>query len=436
MICNRIVAAVPKLVFVAWALVFCWYAIAQDVPRPSVQHTILHSFGGPDGAGPSYGVIAGSKGVFYGSTIFGGNGGLVFKLIPGKSGYKETVITTLNGTTDGDHPQGIVADAHGALYGGTLTGGNNTCAFGCGTVFKLTPHGSGFRKNIIYRFGGGSDAQQVVGIVVVDRKGAVYGATQFGGTFNNGAVFKLTPAKSGYTESVLYSFPGGSGGSLPQAGLAIDSQGTLYGTTYYGGAGSCGAGCGTIFRIRRVKIGYKEDILYSFQGGADGAQPYAALSIDPNTGDIYGTTEYGGTKGIGTAFKLTRKGSGYVESILHSFDCGGYGNPTACLPIAPLLLMPDGSLYGSLSLGGGGCSGIGCGAIFKLTPGNSGYSYDEIYDFRPPRNGADPESTALITDGAGNLYGATRSGGTKTNCYDGGPGGAHGCGTVFKLTVH
>jgi uncharacterized repeat protein (TIGR03803 family) len=119
---------------------------------------------------------------------------------------------------------------------------------------------------VLYSFRAGTDANQPLGALVLDKSGALYGVTQFGGSSNRGAVFKLTPGKSGYRESVLYSFPGGAGGYLPQAGLTIDNQGSLYGTTYYGGTGNCdGFGCGTVFRLAPGKSGYKESVVYKFK---------------------------------------------------------------------------------------------------------------------------------------------------------------------------
>lgn len=410
--------------------------IAQTISTSAVQHTTLHSFGGPDGSGPLYGVIADKAGSLYGTTVFGGDvgGGSVFKLTPTKSGYSEKVLYSFLGGSDGEGPfGGLVADKKGALYGVTLEGGNDQCFAGCGTVFKLSPKKSGYTKSTIYSFGAGTDASTPLGTLVLDKKGALYGVTQYGGTRNDGAVFKLTPGKAGYSESVLYSFRGGADGDFPQAGLAIDKQGSLYGTTYYGGTGSCDGGCGTVFKLTPSGSGYDESILYTFKDYTDSAQPFAAPTLDESTGAIYGTTEYGGTYTDGSVFKLTPSGSDYVESILYSFNHHGHHGTNGVLPEGQLLLRPDGALYGTDFIGGGGCSGIGCGSVFELKPSGSGYSFKYIYNFRRPRNGAEPAYSGLIADTKGALYGTTKSGGSKTNCYDGGPGGALGCGTVFKL---
>ncbi|HZT13494.1 MAG TPA: choice-of-anchor tandem repeat GloVer-containing protein, partial [Candidatus Baltobacteraceae bacterium] len=128
-------------------------------------------------------------------------------------------------------------------------------------------------------------------------------------------------------------------------------------------------------------------------------------------------------------FALTPSHGGYAQTVLHSIT----GRQTG-LPLGPLLLAPNGTLYGTMVLGGGGCSGIGCGQVFKLGRNGSKYFWSVIFGFRNALNGADPENTSLIQDASGAIYGTTRSGGTQTGCSDGGPGGALGCGVVFKLT--
>jgi uncharacterized repeat protein (TIGR03803 family) len=411
---------------------------AQTHSSNTVQHTTLHSFGGPDGAGPLYSVTVDKTGALYGTTVLGGEvgGGSVFKLTPKKSGYSESVLYSFQGGADGQAPfGGLVADDKGALYGVTLEGGNSECFAGCGTVFKLTPKESGYTKSTIYSFGPGVDASMPLGTLVLDKKGALYGVTQYGGDRNDGAVFKLTPSRSGYQETVIYSFRGGADGNFPQAGLAIDKQGALYGTTFYGGSGTCDGGCGTVFKLTPSGSGYDETILYIFKDWVDGSYPFAAVTLDESTGTIYGTTWWGGTHTDGNVFKLTPSGSGYDKSTLYSFNHDGHGGTNGVEPEAQLLLRPDGALYGTDFIGGGGCSGIGCGAVFELKPSASGYSFRYLYNFRQPLNGAEPEFSGLIADTKGALYGTTRSGGSKTNCSDGGPGGALGCGTVFKLEL-
>jgi uncharacterized repeat protein (TIGR03803 family) len=403
------------------------------------EETVLHSFGAAgDGAGPGFGVITDASGRLYGTTIFGGTkeagAGTVFRLTPGASGYNESLLYSFGGGRDGEGPfGGLAMDGRGALYGVTLVGGNKGCdAGGCGLVFKLTPRksGSGYVESTLYRFANTGDADQPVGTPVLDKSGDLYGATQFGGIANDGAVFKLTPdsdAASGYAERVIYSLPGGAGGYLPQSGLAIDEHGALYGETQYGGnLSACSGGCGVIFKLTPSGSTYVANVIHAFGARPDGQQPMAAVTVDNATGKVFGTTEYGGTF-YGTAFELTPSGSGYTERVLHNF-----GRRGTQLDTGPLLLAAHGDLYGAVNQHGGGCGTVGCGSVFELVKSGSGYSYQVLLNFRNALHGAEPESAALIM-GDGALYGTTRSGGTETGCGDGGPGGALGCGVVFKL---
>ncbi|HZT11379.1 MAG TPA: choice-of-anchor tandem repeat GloVer-containing protein, partial [Candidatus Baltobacteraceae bacterium] len=272
--------------------------------QPAAAETLLHSFGGPDGAGPSSGVVADGKGDFFGTTIFGGKGnGTIFELKPkGDGTYFESVLYSFTGGADGSRPlAGVAMDASGALYTNTLVGGNGGCPNGCGTVVKLTPGPKGYTETTIYGFLPGTDADQPVGTPVVDTAGAVYGATQFGGTSNNGAVYKLTPQKDGsYKESVIYSLPGNAGGSLPQSGVAIDSSGNLFGETQYGGVSSprCLGGCGVIFKLKVAGKSYTPQTIFQFHGD-DGDGPMTAVTVDRTTGIVYGTTPYGGSDARG-----------------------------------------------------------------------------------------------------------------------------------------
>jgi uncharacterized repeat protein (TIGR03803 family) len=401
-----------------------------------VRETVLHSFSGPDGAAALYGVIADAARNLYGTTVFGGNDGVgvVFELAPEQGGYSETVLYTFSGGDDGAKPSGgLVADAKGNLYGVTLLGG----AGGCGTVFKLAPGKHAYTETVIYGFRCNGDGSQPIGTPVMDANGVIYGVTQFTSGFDdgNGVVFALTPSDSGYAQSVLYNFPGGAGGYLPQAGVTIDKNGAVYGTTYYGGDMSfCdGAGCGLVFTISPASAGYKESVLYAFRNidGNDGANPFAAPVVEESTGKIFGTTQYGGSRHVGIVYELKPHHAGYDEALLHNFTA----NKDGFAAEGQILIGPKHTLYGTASLGGGGCSGIGCGAVYEMkrSPVAPGYSFRTIYDFTYPANGAEPEFTSLIMDGSGAIFGTTRSGGADTGCSDGGPGGAPGCGVVFRL---
>ena len=188
---------------------------------------------------------------------------------------------------DGGYPYvRLIKDAAGNLYGTTASGG----ADGAGTVFRLAPDGT---ETILYSFTGGSDGSNPVAGLIKDAKDNLYGTTFAGGTNNAGAVFKLAPDG---TETVLHSFTGGKDGINPYARLIKDAAGNFYGTTYAGGAD----GAGTVFK---VAPGGTETILHSFTGGSDGSNPVAGL-IANKKGHLFGTTQLGGADGSGTVFEL------------------------------------------------------------------------------------------------------------------------------------
>lgn len=331
---------------------------------------------------------------------------------------RETVIHTFLGGTDGAQPSGeMISDDKGRLYGVTLLGANNACYLGCGTVFRLMPSASGYTETILYRFNGGTDGMNPSGGLVRDATGALYGVTQGGGngTCNSepcGVVFKLTPSESGYTESVLYRFTGyPNDGSTPYGRLIADSSGTLYGTTAFGGS----AGQGTVFKLTPNASGYTENVLYNFQGGQDGGTPIAGLMID-HSGVLYGTTQ--GDFAIGTAFSLTPSGSVYAENVLHRFNGGLDGKH----PTGSVLEGANGKLYGT-TLGGGDRRR---GTAFELVPSGSNYTETVLHRFgyNPQHKGAFATGPLLAGSG-GVLFGTTTGGGTGS-C-------ALGCGVVYEL---
>ncbi|MFZ3327957.1 MAG: choice-of-anchor tandem repeat GloVer-containing protein [Methylocella sp.] len=185
------------------------------------------------------------------------------------------------------------------------------------------------------------------GRLIFDSEGALYGTTQGTtsviGAAPSGIVFKLAPPAAGHmwTETVLYSFKGGSDGSRPWAGVIFDSKGALYGTTLEGGGGaSCGNGCGTVFKLKPPAAGltqWTEKVLLRFQGtaGGDGEAPQGGLVFD-NAGALYGTTLAGGAIGLGTVFKLKPPAAGltqWTEKVLSDLPSGGanpIGDPLLC----------------------------------------------------------------------------------------------------------
>src|ERR1051326_994915 len=192
-------------------------------------------------------------------------------------------------------------------------------------------------EKILYSFSG-PDGSTPVADLVMDKAGNLYGTTQWGGSQGFGTVFELSPGQGGtWTENVLYSFCGNNGctaGSEPMAGLVLDSNGNLYGTTYTGGRPGCPeltTGCGVVFELSppaRPGDAWTESVLYTFcsddEGNRclDGGRPVAKLAFDA-AGNLYGTTSDGGAQDYGAAFELSPGPSGWPEQVLYSFCAGG-----------------------------------------------------------------------------------------------------------------
>lgn len=329
--------------------------------------------------------------------------------------------------------------------------------------------------HVIYRFSGGRDGAGPAG-GLIDVSGTLYGVTSAGGGHPQclygtgcGTIFSISTTGA---EKVLHRFAGGTDGADPFAAL-IDANGTLYGTTRYGGGDGCvqGFGCGTVYT---VTTSGKERVTYAFGTYANGTQPIAPL-IDVD-GSLYGTTYQGGTSNLGTVFSLDTRG---VETVLHSFN----GQPDGALPYGGLVEI-KGTLYGTTWAGGSGCGSTGCGTVFRITKGgdekviyrfaggsdgsfpNAGliaingvmygtttpflccnrstgwgtaYSVTTsgkehiLHHFGHGSDGAQP--TAELVSVNGILYGTTRRGGSATSCGTGSSGYPGGCGTIFSLTT-
>jgi len=400
---------------------------------------VLHSFDGADGANPHAGVIQGSHGNFYGTTELGGvnGGGTVFRLT--RSGTRTTLYSFCSqpDCADGDYPfGGVIQGSDGNFYGTTYEGGANPAgvANGPGTVFKLTPSGT---LTTLYSFcsvlepatvycldGNGPDAGVIQG-----SDGNFYGTTVNGGAEGEGNVFKLTPSGKLTT---LYSFCSQAGctdGDNPWAGVIQGGDGNFYGATFYGGAFNSG----TVFQLTPSGT---LTTLHSFCSVSDpdtghcldGRNPYAA-PIQGSDGNFYGTTGWGGVNDDGNVFKLTPSGE---LTSLYSFCSAVDPRTYNCLdgqgPLAGVIEGIDGNFYGTTSSGGANPKGVvsdGPGTVFKLTPSGrltTLHTFCSVFDRRTRacRDGTVPES-APIQSSDGNLYATTLYGGSKDD------------GTVFKL---
>ncbi len=289
--------------------------------------------------------------------------------------------------------------------------------------------------SVLHTFTGYSDGSWPRIGVTRDAAGNLYG-TAYGGDSDGsggGVVYRMQQKNSSWILSPLYTFSyQNDDGNDADGKILIGADGSLYGVTYVGGIiGDCqdGHGCGTVYRLRppitvckTALCPWNETTLYRFTGGTDGAYPQGSLMFD-QAGTLYGTTNYGGTQQFcdtpnsfcGVVYQLTSAG---VESAIHVFT----GGPGGAVPMGGVIADRAGNLYGTTSQGGTqGCSGNGCGTVFELSPGGSGWTQKVLYTFRGAADGATP-TAGLVSDAAGNLYGATAGGGS-------GDGGV-----IFQLT--
>lgn len=301
---------------------------------------------------------------------------------------------------------GVIRDSDGNLFGTTYYGetSSSRCPNGCGTVFKLSPAGA---LTILHIFSSAHDGAFPSGRLARDLRGNLYGTTESGGTSNFGTVYRITANEP---ERALHSFAGGADGAAPMGGV-LYVQGTLYGVTRAGGdplgTGGCGTGgCGTVYKITSNGA---ETVLHAFGGDTDGKFPEAGLIMDPD-GNLYGTTESGGANGVGTVFKIDTTGT---ESVIYSFAGGADGaNPASALVRGTI-----GDLYGTTLNGGlfvGSCTS-GCGTAFHIDP--SGVK-TTLVSFAGGSKGANPGG-GLVRDSKGNFYGTTSLGGLVKACKNG-----------------
>ena len=326
--------------------------------------------------------------------------------------------------------------------------------------------------NVIHYFTGGADGANPVAGMTIDRGGNLYGATSLGGNSSLycaptcGTVFKLSHLQGGWVLSPLYLFHGTDGGSPDSrpvfgpdgtlygtaglvynlrpapnrcsaitclwtetviyqsccglsspGGLSFDQQGVIYGADEFGGyVNRCsgGLGCGVVYEVIRSGGGWTGAVIYRFTGGMDGAHPVGGVFADA-AGDLYGTTGglYGGD-GLGSIFKLSPSNNGWVESTLYDFQGGSDGQ----FAVAGLITDPAGNFYGATSNGGAGNGGV----VYQLAPMQEGWNLNVLSSLSGTGTWQGGVIRNLVMDSAGNLYGTTNR------------EGLYGAGSVFQLT--
>jgi uncharacterized repeat protein (TIGR03803 family) len=425
-----------------------------ELPFGSDKLTALASFTGDDGASPYAGVIFDTSGNLYGTTELGGanNDGTAFEVAAGSG-----TITTLASfdVTNGSTPYGgLLLDSTGNLLGTSYLGGDN----GAGTVFKIangtnaittiasfggvgsslegfseavivddagnvygmTPYGGVFGDGTVYEIAAGTttittlasfnetDGAQPDGVLAIDSKGNLFGAASAGGDNGDGTVFEIAAGSNAIT--ALASF-NGTNGMTPNAGVIIDENGNLYGTTTYGGANSDG----TVFEVGAGATSI--NTLASFDVTKDGANPYTGVTVD-SSGNLYGTA-VGGPNAAGIVYEVFR-GSGAIAPLA-TFNADGNGQyPDGEYPDGGVIRDSAGNLYGTAYMGGAD----NYGTVFKVPAGSSAATAIASFtiDSDGTNHGQYPHSN-LVMDSSGNLYGTTYEGGAK------------GLGTVFEVTT-
>jgi uncharacterized repeat protein (TIGR03803 family) len=393
----------------------------------------LYDFTGQsDGDFPTS-LVLGTAGQVYGTNtgaaFYPGLASKIFELTPQSGMWAITVLFTF-AITDGENPYaGLVFDSAGNFYGTTYFGGTNAV----GSVFKMSPLGNAWKETMIYSFGPASTSSYFSAnpsSLIVDSKGNLYGTAENGGTSQFGSVFELSPQMGGtWRETDLYSFQ--TVDAKPMGGVIFDNAGRLYGVTLAGGA----HGLGSVFQLAQDSSGtWQLTVIHDFTGyPSDGAHPAAGLIFD-SAGNLYGSTERGGsgictsksiTEGCGTVFELSYVAGAWKETILYAFQ-GTPGNDGAN-PMANLIFGASGDLYGTTFNGGlpnfycyEAIYFDGCGTVFKLSPSNGAWSETVLYEFG--RFDGSTPSGGLVMDKSGNLYG-------MTTYY-----GSYGGGTLYKLS--
>jgi len=331
------------------------------------EKTLLSFDGGPGGSTPVGGVVFDSKGNLYGTTKLGGHNGVgvVYELTPSNSGnWTEIVLHNFGSSADGAYPVGNIAiDSGGNIFGTTEGGGafgNGTEVQG-GTVFELALNAGIWRERVLHSFGGGSDGNVPKGGVILDTHGHAYGTTYAGGADGEGTVFAISTAGGSSAEKVIHSFnPGASTGDAahPATGVTLDSEGNLYGGSTSGFDAAAFEGGGIVYKLSpQTGGGWKETLLFALGHDEFTESIYSNLALD-SAGHLYGiASNFGG----GQLFKTTLiTGNQVTWKFISSFG----GTAGARPAVGSFALDSAGNLYGATQAGGANNDGI----VFEIKP--------------------------------------------------------------------
>jgi uncharacterized repeat protein (TIGR03803 family) len=281
------------------------------------------------------------------------------------AGAQTYSILTSFDTTNGAYVLATpLIDSLGNVFGTTANG----CLNNCGVVYELVNNGGGsYTNKALYKFTCGDDGEVPYGGVVMDSAGTLYGTTYYGGAYLSGVVYELVKQGGGsYNFEVIYAFQRGKGAVPLPTGDLVMFKGSLYGVMLQGGGGSCPNGCRGVYRLTKSGEKWVETVLHEFNDQGDGYWPSAGVTIDSG-GNIYGTTSSGGSFGYGTIFKLSPQGGSYgapessgtyKKTILYSL----HGKADGCYIFSGVVLDSAGNLYGTASE----CADTGYGTVYRL----------------------------------------------------------------------
>lgn len=369
--------------------------------------TIIHAFSnnGTDGYNPLGGLVFDASGHLYGTTQNGGTGagGTAFELSPSGNSWEETILYDFISGGPEQPESALIFDANGNMYGTSYAGGT----FGYGTVYELSNSQGVWSAAPLHGFGGPKDGTQPMCALTLDAFGNLYGTTYLGGSYKEGTMFTVSPEDQGWTESLAFTFgpPRTGQDPMPTQTLTMDSAGNLYGTTYQGGAFNMG----TVFEY--TPSTKTLTTLFSF-AGLNGKYPAAGVIFDAE-GNLYGSTQQGGTEKQGVIFELSPSNGKWIEKVLFGFDNQNGSRPGA------LVFDQGGNLYGTTMTGG---SRSGWGTVFKLSPSSPMWTLTTLHFFGSGAADAEAPNSGIVIDAEGNLYG--------TSAY----GGKHTEGTVWEVT--
>ncbi len=389
------------------------------------SETVLWDFNSADKdpAFPYYNFLCSdSSGNLYGVTSEGGaySSGAVFEISPnGKSGWTKKVLYSFPNDGSTWLIGGLALDKAGNLYGVSAEGGTNDTGY----VYKLSPPATGedWTKTIIHTFGKccskGPDGIEPFAGVVIDTEGRLYGTTSGGGVQGYGAIYELSLTNKGtWSERVLHSFAYSNEGGYPSSPLLLDSVGNLYGTNAQGGIVNyeCPVGCGSVFKLAHAETGWKLDVLHLFNG-MDGQYPRYSGVIMDKSGNLYGTTEgggviEGGAYGVGTVWELvySQPQNLYNIEVLHNFPTGGSVDGVDLL--AGVTMDSKGNLFGTTFEGGT----YQAGSAFELIKGsNNQWSEKILHEFTNGADGGYPSGGLVLVNGK--AFGMAEDGGMYNN---------------------